>query len=427
MRGAPGNRSPYRDTGFEPAACCTSSHGTYSIVKRHAADVGGHTDNAGMSSRVPPRRVQVEPGSGQVPRGRGAADAPPGRFEARWVDVDDEGREAAAAQGDDGSCVVTTLVEDATRSAISWNESPDIPFRASLNPYRGCEHGCSYCYARPYHEFLGWSAGLDFETKLAVKSNLARLLREELASPRYEPEPIVFSGVTDAWQPVERRLGITRACLEVLLEAGNPVGAITKNRLITRDADLFAALASMTRDEPATTGARVAVSVTTLDATLARALEPRASSPAGRLDAIATLAAAGVPTHVMVAPVIPGLTDHELPSILEAARRAGAQTASYVFLRLPHGVADLFEAWLERHVPDRKAKVMSRVRDARGGERNDARHHVRFRGEGPFAEGVAALFRTTVRRLGFAEQAVPFSTVAWRRPGRQGQGTLFPS
>ena len=363
-----------------------------------------------------------------APRGRGSADNPTSRFariERGAVEVDDPGQGA-----EDASDPRTVRIEDATRGAISWNESPDVPFEASLNPYRGCEHGCAYCYARPFHEFLGYSAGLDFETRIVVKRNLPALLRAELARPTYRPRPIVFSGVTDAWQPVERELGITRACLQVLHEAGHPAAAITKSQLVVRDLDLWVHLASMTSAEPGTTGARVALSLTTLDPVLARALEPRASSPAARLEAMGTLASAGVPVHAMIAPVIPGLTDHELPALLAAARAAGASTASYVFLRLPLGVADLFEAWLERHVPARRAKVMARVTSARGGARNDARPHVRMRGEGPYADGVEALFRTTVRRLGFAPRAVPLSTVAFRPPprprrGEQGQGRLF--
>jgi DNA repair photolyase len=265
------------------------------------------------------------PGEPESVRGRGAADNPANRFVPIHYEPDpdapDEGRAAPRTQ----------LYRDATRSIIATNDSPDVGFGASINPYCGCEHGCAYCYARPTHEHLGLSAGLDFETKILVKEDAPALLRRELASPRWRPQVIGLSGVTDPYQPAERRLRLTRGCLEGLAEFRNPVVVVTKNHLVTRDADLLAELA-------AHRAAAVFLSVTTLDGDLARVMEPRASQPAGRLAAVAELARAGVPVGVLVAPVIPGLTDHELPAILAAAARAGARHAGYVLLRLPHGV-----------------------------------------------------------------------------------------
>jgi DNA repair photolyase len=250
-----------------------------------------------------------------------------------------------------------------------------VGFEASVNPYRGCEHGCIYCYARPTHEYLGLSAGLDFETKLFVKRDAPALLRAALMKPSWTPRTLALSGVTDPYQPVERALGVTRGCLEVLAAFGNPVTIITKNRLVTRDTDLLSRLAAQ--------GAASAfLSVTTLDEELRRRMEPRTSTIAGRLEAIRTLAGAGIPTGVIVGPVIPGLTDHELPAILAAAAGAGATQASTIVMRLPHGLAPLFEEWLDAHYPDRKRKVLNRIRSLRGGKLNDPRYGTRQTGEG---------------------------------------------
>src|SRR5436190_17506599 len=290
-------------------------------------------------------------------QGRGAAGNPANRFERlhyareEWRDEDDP-------------LPQTVLLKDATRSIINFNDSPDVGFDASINPYRGCEHGCVYCFARPNHEYLGLSAGLDFETKIFVKEDAPELLRKELSSPRWVPQTIAISGVTDAFQPIERRLQLTRRCLEVLAEFRNPVVIITKNELVTRDIDLLSELA---RHE----AALVFISVTTLDGELARRLEPRASQPSRRLAAIESLARSGVPVGALVAPLIPGLTDHELPSILQAAARAGAVAAGYVPLRLPHAVASLFEEWLSIHQPLQKEKILGRIREIRGGRLND--------------------------------------------------------
>jgi len=336
-----------------------------------------------------------------VVRGRGAAHNPPNRFEplhvdrSGWRDPDDPGPE-------------TRLLRDASRTILAHNDSPDLGFDVSVNPYRGCEHGCAYCYARPTHEYLGMSAGLDFESRILVKHDAPALLRAALAKSSWVPRTIVFSGVTDAYQPVERRLRLTRRCLEVLVEHRNPVAITTKSWLVSRDTDLLGALAEHD-------AAAVALSVTTLRNDLQRTLEPRTAIPARRLGAIRVLSDAGIPVGVAVAPVIPGLTDHEMPAILEAAADAGASFAHYILLRLPWGVAEEFERWLRRHVPDRADKVLSRLRSLRGGRLYDARFGVRGRGEGPFAEQLRQMFEVHTRRLGL-DRAPTLSAAAFRRP-----------
>jgi DNA repair photolyase len=339
-----------------------------------------------------------------VVKGRGAASNPTGRFErlAFVPEVDDE--------DDDGKMArPTELYRDTSKSILAFNDSPDVPMDASVNPYRGCEHGCIYCYARPYHEYLGLSAGADFESKIFVKENAAALLREALSAKSWKPQVIGLSGVTDPYQPVERKLRITRACLEVLSEFRNPVAVITKNHLVTRDIDL---LAPMAEHE----AAAVFLSITTLDDKLAGTMEPRASRPALRLDAIRKLRAAGIPAGVMVAPIIPGLTDHEVPAILAAAAEAGAMTAGRTVVRLPHGVKELFAEWLDAHAPLRKEKVLGRLRDVRDGKLNDSSFGSRMTGEGPFAESIHQMFELHRRRLGLT-QHVPLSTNAFRRAG----------
>ena len=336
-------------------------------------------------------------------RGRGAADNPANRFERLRHEPDPD------AAPDDGS-PPTEYYRDHTRSFITSNDSPDVGFTYSINPYRGCEHGCVYCFARPTHEYLGFSAGLDFETKIMVKEDAPRLLRKELASPRWTPQVLGLSGVTDCYQPIERRLRLTRRCLEVLAEYRNPVGIVTKNHLVTRDLDVLAELARHR-------AAAVFVSITTLDKDLARRLEPRATQPAGRLAAIEELARAGVPVGVLTAPVIPALNDHEIPAILEAAARAGACRAGFTLLRLPYAVAGLFADWLERHFPEKKEKVLGRVRAMRGGRLNDPRFGSRMRGEGALAEQIKALFALGCRKAGIAGRGPELSTAAFRRPG----------
>lgn len=346
-----------------------------------------------------------------APHARGSASNPANRFDRIAVvpDPDCPPEEWPAPQ--------TQFFHDAAASLITYNDSPDLPFRASLNLYRGCEHGCSYCYARPFHEYLGLSAGLDFETKIFVKSDAPRLLRDELASPKWEPQTVAISGVTDSYQPAERHFQLTRECLRVFAGFRNPVSIVTKSHLVVRDADVLAELA---RHD----AARVFLSVTTLDAALARRMEPRTSSPAHRLRAIRELAAAGIPVGVMAAPMIPGLTDHELPAILAAAKDAGARYAGYIVLRLPHGVKDLFADWLAQHEPGKQARVLDRVRDVRGGKLYDAKFGTRFRGEGIFAEQLQRVFEVTARRLGLLTKRDPLSTAAFRPPGGK-QLTLF--
>jgi DNA repair photolyase len=336
-------------------------------------------------------------------RGRGTAANPPNRFERlAYLPILD-------SPDDDDRAVKTQYLKDASRSLITFNDSPDVGFDASINPYRGCEHGCIYCYARPYHEYLGFSAGLDFETKILVKEDAPALLRAELASPKWKPKVVAISGVTDAYQPIERKLQLTRRCLEVLAEFRNPVVIVTKNHLVTRDVDVLKELAAFN-------AVAVCVSVTTLDPELARVMEPRTSTPAQRLEAIRALADARVPVRVLAAPIIPGLTDHEIPSIIEAAAEAGALHAGYVVLRLPHGVGELFEGWLEEHFPDRKKKVLNRLRDMRGGKLNDSNFGSRMKGEGVFAEQIRSMFKLACRKAGIEVGALELSTSAFRRP-----------
>jgi DNA repair photolyase len=336
-------------------------------------------------------------------RGRGTPGNPPNRFEALWYSRDPEWTDP------EDPSIETQFFKDASRSIIAYNDSPDVGFDASINPYRGCEHGCIYCYARPTHEYLGFSAGLDFESKILVKEDAPELLRHELSSPRWKPQVLAISGVTDPYQPIERRLQLTRRCLQVLLEFRNPTVIITKNHLVTRDLDLLKELARHK-------AVRVLLSITTLDGSLGRDMEPRASHPARRLAAIETLSQAGVSTGVLVAPVIPGLTDHELPSIIAAASQAGAQSAGYVVLRLPYGLGPLFEQWLAQHFPDRKEKVLHRIRTLRGGKLNDPRFSARMRGEGIFAAQIQALFALACRKAGFDGRGATLSTAAFRVP-----------
>ena len=344
-------------------------------------------------------------------KGRGALSNATGRFELiTREDVDDgwgEGREddwedhrnRRGALGHDSSAppppkLRTTLTPDVSRRIISYNHSPDIPFDRSINPYRGCEHGCIYCYARPSHAYLGFSPGLDFETRLVFKPDAATLLRAELAKPGYTCAPVALGSNTDPYQPVERNLGITRAILEVLAECGHPVMIVTKSARVERDIDILGPMAHANR-------CSVGVSITTFDRTLARRMEPRASAPHRRLETVRRLTAAGIPTGVLASPMIPFVNDSELEIILERAREAGALGASYTMLRLPLEIADLFREWLAEHYPDRAERVMERVRDTRGGKDYDSTFGQRMRGTGPVAELLAKRFRLAVKRLGF--------------------------
>jgi DNA repair photolyase len=341
--------------------------------------------------------VEETPQSRAPIRGRGASWSPANRFEKLHTDLADIDFVDAYRGVEERPRHPTQYFRDGTKSIITRNNSPDVGFETSLNPYRGCEHGCIYCYARPTHEYLGFSAGLDFESKIMVKTNAPELLHAELESQRWQPQTLVMSGVTDPYQPIERKLRITRGCLGVLAKFRNPVAIITKNHLVTRDIDLLQALA-------ASNAVAVNISVTSLDPNLQRVLEPRTSSPQARLDAIRQLRSAGIPTGVMVAPIIPGLTDHEVPKILKACAKAGAQFAGYTIIRLPWAVAPLFEHWLEEHFPDRKEKVLRRVRDLRGNRLNNSQWHTRMTGEGIFAEQTASLFRIGCRRAGIGER-----------------------
>ncbi len=346
-------------------------------------------------------------------RGRGSALRPDSRY-AAWTRTADTGDEPA-----DESAIPTTLEVERARSIINYNSSPDVPFDRSINPYRGCEHGCSYCFARPSHAWLGLSPGLDFETRLSWKPDAARLLRAELAHPGYRCAPIALGVNTDAYQPVERRLGLTRQILEVLAATRHPVSIITKSALIERDLDLLADLA---RDRLV----HVMFSVTTLDDELARRMEPRAARPARRLEAMARLAAAGVPVGVLFAPLIPALNDHELEGVLEAAHAHGAQAAGYVLLRLPHELRALFTDWLHRHYPGRATHVLSLLEQLRGGRLNDPRFGHRMRGEGVFAELYRQRLRRNCERLGLtARLQHAFDLSRFKPPVDERQLRLF--
>jgi DNA repair photolyase len=357
-----------------------------------------------MSPRPPP------------PRGRGAISNASGRFESQSREAFDDGWDDA---DETPPPLRTTLTAEKARVIISRNDSPDISFDRSINPYRGCEHGCIYCYARPAHAYMGLSPGLDFESKLFFKPQAAALLEKELASPRYRPAVIHIGGNTDPYQPQERRLRITRGLIEVMSRFHHPFSIITKSNLICRDADLLGPLgaAGLTR---------VVVSITSLDRRLARVMEPRAATPERRLDAVRRLADAGCPVMVMFAPTIPGLNDHEMEAVLERASQAGAVGAGYVVLRLPLEIKDLFREWLEASVPDRAARVMSLVRQMRGGQDYDPQWGKRMKGEGPIADLIARRFALASRRLGLDKPRPPLDLTQFRRPAVAGdQMDLF--
>ncbi|MDE2027703.1 MAG: PA0069 family radical SAM protein [Candidatus Omnitrophica bacterium] len=332
---------------------------------------------------------------------RGALVNPVNRFEKISFERDEE------IADEDYPSPKTEFYKDTSKSVISYNDSPDIGFETSLNPYRGCEHGCVYCYARPTHEYFGLSPGQDFESVIFVKTQAPVLLRKELSSPKWKPQVLVMSGVTDCFQPFERKFRITRGCLEVLLDFCNPVGIITKNKLVTRDIDIFKSMAQYH-------GVCVTVSITSLDMRLARAMEPRASTPVNRLKAIEELACAGIPVTVNVAPIVPGLTDHEIPAILKAAAKAGAQGAGYTVVRLPYAVKAIFERWLSEYFPDRKEKVLNRIRALRDGALYDSGWGTRMTGKGLFAESIRDIFNMGYKRAGFPEGRIRLSTTSFR-------------
>src|SRR3954470_3163098 len=336
--------------------------------------------------------------------GRGAGINPPNRFERLHLEADPD------CPPEERPNPRTQFYFDSSESLLTKNESPDVGFMYGLNCYRGCEHGCAYCFARPYHEYLGWSSGLDFETKIMVKLRAPELLRRELSAKRWQAQPIAMSGATDCYQPAERKFRLTRGCLEVCAELRHPIFIITKNALVTRDIDVLSELARYNC-------IGVHVSVTTLDTELGGKMEPRASRPAARLRAIQQLAAAGIPVGVMVAPVIPGLTDHEMPAILEASADAGAKRAGYVLLRLPFAVKDVFTQWLDDHEPTKKARILDRLRQLSGGKLYRHDWGKRMTGDGIMADQLRQVFDVNARRFGLDREHTNLSTAHFRRPG----------
>ena len=357
-----------------------------------------------------PEPEPVDTPSGRAQPGRGATVNPQARYDRLGTTPVGDGWEFL---GTDLPPLPTVLVRDASKSAISWNDSPDLGFDRAVNPYRRCEHGCVYCYARPSHAYLGYSPGLEFETQIVFKPDVAALLERELRRPGYVARPMVLGSNTDPYQPVDRTLRLTRAVLEVLERFGHPVSIVTKSAGVLRDLDILRRLAERGL-------VRVWLSVTTLDPALARRMEPRAASPARRLQAIAELAAAGVPAGVLAAPMIPGLNDMELEGILRAARRHGAQHAGYVLLRLPHELRDVFTAWLQEHVPDRARRVLALIRQTRAGDLNDSRFGQRFSGAGDYADLLAQRFGRVLRQLGFRTRE-GLDITQFRRPAQAGE------
>lgn len=352
-------------------------------------------------------------------RGRGAQINPGNRFEDVRLHVLGDHLDRQIAEQPGGRQVTTRVLVDRARTIINRVDSPDLPFEWTVNPYRGCEHGCVYCYARPTHETLGLSCGLDFESVIVAKQNAPELLRRELGSTKWNGDPIVMSGVTDPYQPLERTMRITRRCLEVMVQCGQPVSLITKSHLITRDLDLL-------RPHAIQRAAKAAISITTLDPHLARVMEPRASSPAQRLRAVRELSDAGVPVAVMVAPILPGLNDHEIPSILRAAREHGASSAGWIMLRLPHQLKAIFIDWLHREFPNRATRIVHHLQAMRGDSMYDATFGARLRGRGPLADQIDQSFKMFARRHGLDRPEPALSSAAFRKPETGGQLNLFP-
>jgi DNA repair photolyase len=364
-----------------------------------------------MSEKRRLGEIGSECGAPLLARGRSSRSNEAGRFERLQTEVFDDGW--SGSEDDEPSRVETTVTAEKAKTIITRNESPDLGFDRSVNPYRGCEHGCIYCFARPSHAHLGLSPGLDFETKLFYKPNTAALLRAEISKPGYVPARIQLGANTDCYQPIEKKLRITREIIEVLSEFKHPLGITTKSHLVTRDIDLLAPLAAQGL-------AVVVISVTTFDRRLARDMEPRASTPERRLDAIRELSQAGIPVIVNVSPIIPGLTDHEIERIVERAAGAGARHAHYSVLRLSHELKDLFKEWLAGARPDRADRVMSLVRQTRGGKENDPRFRLRMVGEGPVADIMIDRFREARRRFGLDGKAAPLRTDLFKVPPKTG-------
>lgn len=362
-----------------------------------------------------PARARFAPLSAAPHKGRGALSNDSGRYEAQAREAFDDGWDLEETS----PRIEATVIAEAAKSIISRNDSPDISFDRAANPYRGCEHGCVYCYARPNHAYVGLSPGLDFETKLFAKTNAAALLEEELRRPGYKPDVLMLSGVTDAYQPIERTYQITRSLLELLSACNHPVGIITKSALVTRDVDLLADMAKRNL-------VKVALSVTTLDPALSRRLEPRAAAPHRRLQAVRVLADAGVPVSVMMAPIIPALNDHEIEAVLAAAAEAGAHSAGYVLLRLPLEIKDLVHEWLDQHAPERAARIKKLIRDTRGGADYQSAFGLRQRGSGPYAQQIAARFKAALRRNGLTRPSLALDAARFVPPPRPGdQMTLL--
>ena len=356
----------------------------------------------------------MDPAGKSIRWGRGALSNPPDRFTSCHVVAVDDGWGSLDAPLPP---LETVVRPEPARSVITRNDSPDVPFEQSINPYRGCEHGCVYCFARPAHAYVNLSPGLDFETQLFFKQDAASRLREELSRPRYRCSPIALGTNTAPYQPIERRYRVTRSILELMLECGHPVSIVTKSALVLRDLDLLVPLAERRL-------ARVYLSITTLDDDLKRRMEPRAASPRARLAAVRALAGAGVPVGVMFAPVIPAINDHELEAVVAAAAAAGAGSMAYILLRLPGEVRDLFYGWVGTHFPDRAARVTGRIRDLRGGRDNDPRFGSRMRGAGPWADLLRARFDTACRRAGLPGQDGAALDTAAFRPPRPDSGQL---
>lgn len=341
-------------------------------------------------------------------KGRGAGSNPPNRFERLHIE-ENEDTYANTEINDNGERKVDTVFfKDYSRSVIAKNDSEDIFFDYSINPYRGCEHGCVYCYARPTHEFLGFSSGVDFESKIMVKQNAARLLREEFNKKKYVPKLIMISGDTDPYQPVERKLEITRSVLEACLEYRNPVSVITKNSLILRDLDII-------KDMAALNIISVMLSITTLDKELTSKMEPRTSVPERRLNVVEKMAEAGIPVGLNIAPVIPGLNDNEIPKILKLSAERGASFAGYTMLRLPYSIKEIFIEWLDRELPDRKEKILNKIREMRGGKLNEAEIGKRFEGQGEQADAIRKLYRLSCKKYGLNERDMDLTTEHFKR------------
>ena len=347
----------------------------------------------------------------QFHRGRGAGDNPANRFEGSYMETDEDFEGFISSPE-------TEFITDDSDTILSKNNSPDVPFNYSINPYRGCEHGCVYCYARPTHEYLGYSAGQDFESKILIKRKAPELLKKMLSKNSWEPEIVSISGVTDPYQPVERKEELTRQILRVLTDFRNPFVIVTKNKLVTRDLDILSEMSDFN-------GVKVMVSLTTLDDRLTSIMEPRTSRPNARLRAIEQLAEAGIPVGVLTAPVIPALTDHELPKLLQSARNAGAKFAGYVVLRLPHNLREQFDQWVSEHFPNRRNKILNRIRELRDGELNETGFGDRMRGTGEFADQINQVFHKYRKLYGYDETGPPLSSAHFNREAAAGQMRLF--